>query len=324
MKYIITGHSGFVGQHFIEYLLSLEPDARILGIDISPTPKPVPGDFRECQINLLDREKVDSAIADFKPDFLLHLASFSSVAFSWKAPYESFLNNMTILLNVLESVRKFAPACRILSVGSSEEYGIVGKKDLPLKENKAFNPASPYAVARVSQEYMSMVYVNGFKLDIICTRSFNHIGIGQDSRFVVGAIAGKIAEYVCGQATEITAGDTSIVRDFVDIRDVVRAYYMLFKHGLPGQIYNVCSGNGYAISDIIHKFMTVTGCKPNIRTDPNLLRPVENRIVIGSYAKIRKEIGWEPQISIDDSIKDIAAWWINKIKNNGVGHKTNE
>jgi GDP-4-dehydro-6-deoxy-D-mannose reductase len=316
MKYIITGHSGFVGQHFIEYLLSLEPDAAIMGIDISPARNPVSGDFRECLINLLDREKVDAAIAGFKPDFLLHLASFSSVAFSWKAPYESFLNNMTILLNVLESIRKFSPACRILSIGSSEEYGIVGKEDLPLTENKPFSPASPYAVARVSQEYMSLVYVNGFKLDIICTRSFNHIGIGQDSRFVVGAIAGKVAEYVCGKITEITTGDTGIVRDFVDVRDVVRAYYMLFKHGSPGQIYNICSGNGLAISDIIRKFTSVTGCNPSIRTDPSLLRPVENRIVIGSYAKIRAEIGWKPQISIDDSIKDIAAWWIDKIKNN--------
>jgi GDP-4-dehydro-6-deoxy-D-mannose reductase len=317
MKYVITGHSGFVGQHFIKYLLSVEPDAMIMGIDIATMPHPaVPGNFNETIINLLDREKVDAAIAGFKPDFLLHLASFSSVAFSWKEPYDSFLNNMTILLNVLESVRKFSPACRILSIGSSEEYGIVDKKDLPLTETRPFNPASPYAVARVSQEYMSMVYVNGYKLDIICTRSFNHIGIGQDRRFVVGAIAGKVAEFVCGKISVITTGDTAIVRDFIDVRDVVRAYYMLFKQGTRGQIYNVCSGNGHTISDIIKKFTTVTGCNPEIKVDPELLRPVENRIVVGANDKIRQAIGWEPQIKIDDSIKDIAAWWINKIKNN--------
>ena len=316
MKYIITGHSGFVGQHFIEYLLSVEPDAAIMGIDICSASKPVIGDFSECIINLLDREKVDTVIAGFNPDFLLHLASFSSVAYSWKEPYDSFLNNMTILLNVMESVRKFSPACRILSIGSSEEYGIVGQNDLPLTENKPFNPASPYAVARVSQEYMSLVYVNGFKLDIICTRSFNHIGIGQDSRFVVGAIARKVAEYVCGKITEITTGDASIVRDFVDVMDVVRAYYMLFKHGVHGNIYNVCSGNGHSISDIIQKFTTAADCNPAIRIDQSLLRPVENRMVVGSYTKIHTEIGWEPQISIDDSIKEIAAWWIDKIKNN--------
>jgi GDP-4-dehydro-6-deoxy-D-mannose reductase len=316
MKYIITGHSGFVGRHFIEYLRGCEPDAEILGLDIAACG--IGFGIQEREINLLDREKVDAAIAEFKPDFLLHLASFSSVAFSWKEPYDSFLNNMTILLNVLESVRKFSPACRILSIGSSEEYGIVEKEDLPLTENNPFKPASPYAVARVAQEQMSQVYVNGFKLDIVCTRSFNHIGLGQDRRFVVAGLVAKFAECACGLSAEVVVGDTGVVRDFVDVRDVVRAYYLLFKSGISGQVYNICGGQGHTIEAIIEKLKRLFNINPVIRSDANLMRPVENRVVIGAYEKIKQAVGWEPLIGIDESLSAIAAWRLHQIKEQAI------
>jgi len=309
-KYLITGCAGFVGRHFLNYLNGLNEPISVLGLDRNVVAYS-PGLFgnMECafrKADLLQSHEWEPLIDEFRPDYIVHLASFSSVAFSWVNPIDSFSNNTNVFLNLLERVRKVNPACRILSVGSSEEYGVCGPEQLPLKEDSPLNPVSPYAVARVSQELLSQVYVNGFGCDIVMTRSFNHIGPGQLDSFVISSFARQlVAIQQEGAEPVMVTGNTAIVRDFVDVRDVVRAYDGLLRHGRSGHIYNICSGSGVSLKSVIDQMAHILGVTVTQKVNPGLVRPNDNPMIVGSFAKINAEIGWAPQISLEQSLRDI-------------------
>ncbi len=313
-KFLITGFSGFVSQHFLNLLESMKVHVAVLGMDIQ-----LPGfsfehyKFVKCQFcktDLLDKNQVDNTLYQFQPDYILHLASYSSVAFSWKNPSASFANNTNIFLNLLEQIRTMNLKCRIISVGSSEEYGNVDIKDIPLKESQELKPVSPYAVARVSQEMLSKVYVDGYGLDIILTRSFNHIGPGQKDIFVISSFAKQLVE-IKNQTKipQLQTGNLGITRDFLDVRDVVKAYYTLFKKGRKGEVYNICSGVGITLADIIQKMADILSIKITTVTDTSLIRPNDNLLIKGSNEKIKKETGWDTTISLDQSLRDILKYW---------------
>lgn len=316
VKYLITGFSGFVSRYFCDYLEKNKINAFIKGIDVEDCALSV-DDFKRVRVNfekmdLLSFDKIERVLAEFKPDYLLHLASYSSVALSWKKPVESFQNNTNIFLNLVEALRTLnMKNTRILSVGSSEEYGNINDGDLPLKEDHKINPISPYAVARVSQEYLSRVYADGYGINIIMTRSFNHIGPGQKSIFVISSLARQLVELkkAGGKSGKVVAGDVSIVRDFTDVRDVVHAYYLLLKNGKKGQIYNVCSGRGVSLQNVIDIMAAQLNIKVDIHTDNELIRPNDNNIIIGSNEKIKKEIGWNNSIPLEKSLSDILSYW---------------
>lgn len=311
-RFLITGFSGFVGRHFLHYLYDKNEEMEIFGIDIR---KPafdvsVYADRLHIQfeeVNLLNRGELKSVIERFRPQYILHLASFSSVAFSWQHPEESFVNNTNIFLNMTGVLKELQLPCRVLSIGSSEEYGNVMAEHLPLRESMQLQPVSPYAVARVSQEMLSKVFVDSYHLDIILTRSFNHIGPWQDERFVVPSFIRRILNIKDEGLSEgtIETGDTTIVRDFVDVRDVVNAYYMLLMDGTPGEIYNICSGTGIALADIINQVADIVGIKVHTKVNPEYVRPNDNRVVIGSHDKLTTELGWQPVISWNRTLQDM-------------------
>lgn len=313
-KYAITGFSGFVAGHFLDYLYNEGVECEVLGLDRS-TPKIDLSKYADrisikfSIIDLMDKEALKAALELFKPEYILHLAAFSSVAYSWKYPTESFMNNCNIFLNLIDVIREVNPGCRILSVGSSEEYGDVSKEDLPLRENQSTNPVSPYAVARVSQELMSKVYVKAFGMNVIMTRSFNHIGPRQDDRFVVPSFIQRILAIKNSGAAEgeIETGDISIIRDFVDVRDVVKAYYMLLESGTPGEIYNICSGKAIRLSDIIQIIAEQVGVKVITKVNPEYVRPDDNKEIVGSPYKIYSELGWKKERDIKDTLCDMIA-----------------
>lgn len=311
-KIAITGASGFVAGHFLDYLYDNNIECEVLGLDRGMPTIDLSkyGDkirIKFSVIDLMDKSALKTAIENFEPDYLLHLAAFSSVAYSWKFPSESFTNNSNIFLNLIDVIREVNPACRVLSIGSSEEYGNVERSDLPLKESQRTNPVSPYAVARVSQELMSKVYVKAFGMNIIMTRSFNHIGPRQDDRFVVPSFIKRILDIKkAGLAEgEIETGDITIIRDFVDVRDVVKAYFMLLEKGTPGEIYNICSGKPMALSEIIDYVAEDIGVKVTTRVNPELVRPDDNREIVGSSYKIEAELGWKAERTIRDTIHDM-------------------
>lgn len=318
-RIIITGFSGFVSRHFLNYLYDNKKEYQVLGADINEPKFDINNYsdvldilFKKC--NMLDENVVSDMVQEFAPDYILHLAAFSSVAYSWEHPAECFNNNTKIFLNVTNAVRALNKKCRILSVGSSEEYGNVSKEQLPLKESMNLNPVSPYAVARVSQEMMSKVYVDSYDMDIVLTRSFNHMGPHQDERFVIPSFIRKILDVKeSGRDTgTIETGDTTIIRDFVDVRDVVRAYYELLMEGTPGEVYNICGGKGVELSEVLEEIADIIGVDIIGKVNPEYVRPDDNRQIIGSVDKIKRDIGWEAKIPLRQTLTDM----IETMRNN--------
>lgn len=318
-KFLITGFSGFVSRHFIAYLENNEIRSVVKGIDVH-YPDIKQGDFKHVKcdfekIDLLDKGKVENIIFEFQPDYILHLASFSSVAFSWKEPNVSFQNNTNIFLNLLETIRKLNLNTRILSVGSSEEYGNVEPEDLPLTEDHPLSPVSPYAVARVSQELLSKIYVHGYGIDIVMTRSFNHIGPFQKDIFVLPSFVKQLVQFKNNgtKNNELITGDVTIVRDFTDVRDVVAAYYLLLTQGEKGEVYNICSGKGWSLEEIIETLSKILGIKVSTRTDADLVRINDNKIIIGSNQKITSRLQWKAKYTIEQSLNDMINYWEKQI-----------
>lgn len=312
-RMLITGFSGFVSRHFLNYLVENNLSYEVLGVDVNP-PKFAMEDYVPTlamsfeQVNLLDKEAVEDMIATFRPDYILHLASFSSVAYSWQHPADCFMNNTSIFLNVTEALRKHDLCdCRLLSVGSSEEYGDVKKEELPLQEHMPLVPVNPYAVARVSQEMMAKVLADSFGMQIMLTRSFNHMGPFQDERFVIPSFVRRILDIAESGAKsgEIETGDTSIVRDFVDVRDVVRAYYRLLLDGKAGEVYNICGEKGVSLAEVVDQIADIVGVSVTTRVNPDFVRPGDNQVVIGSAEKIRQDIGWTAEIPLRQTLMDM-------------------
>jgi GDP-4-dehydro-6-deoxy-D-mannose reductase len=317
-KILITGFSGFVAYHFLNYLnsISFNTQIDILGLDLH---KPKDYDLWhfenlnikiiECQ--LINRDAVIKIVKDFNPTHILHLAALSSVGLSWQDPAGCFENNTTIFLNLAEAVREYIPECRMLCIGSSEEYGTVTLDDLPLKETKCIHPSNPYAITKMVQEEMGKCYVDKFKMNIIFTRSFNHIGPRQRDTFVIASFAKQVALAMIENKSEIsiTAGNIAVKRDFLDVRDVVKAYYSLLTNGKSGEVYNVCSGNSYSLSSIIENLTSLSGVKIKTVINKDLLRPNDIVEIRGDNTKITTDTGWRVEYTITRSISDVLEYW---------------
>lgn len=320
-KYLITGFSGFVSYHFLVHLNNLNEKIKVLGLDISEPMDIEKWSFNNLDIsfkkaNILDKDEVFETIKEFTPDYILHLAALSSVGKSWEEPELCFLNNTGIFLNIVEAVRKQQIKCKILCIGSSEEYGYVGSDQIPISEQININPSSPYAVTKVAQEGLSKCYVAKYHMDINLTRSFNHIGPRQKDAFVIASFCKQIAQaYVSGQKElKMVTGNLNVIRDFLDVRDVVVAYDLILKHGKPGEIYNVCSGQGYALDDVIKLLEEISGLNIETSINPEYLRPNDMPIIIGDNKKIIDDTGWKPIYTIKQSLTDIFNYWVEYLK----------
>ena len=319
MKILITGISGFAARHFLNFLNEKEPGSEVAGIYNENFPSP---DIQKLsglnislhKINLLDKAKFAQVLQQFQPEYILHLAGRSSVADSWKYPAASITDNTNFFLNIVESVREMQLKCRILSVGSTEEYGNANA-GLPLKETDCPEPASPYGVARVLQQKLVAIYANTYGIDIVHTRSFNHIGPYQKPDYVISSFAKQIAQQAAEgrERIELKTGDVNVIRDFSDVRDVVKAYYVLLYKGRKGETYNVCSGKGYVLTDIIAMLGESIGKTVFHSIDEKKFRPSENKTIIGSYEKLMNETGWKPEVMMEESLEDLLLYWQSKL-----------
>ncbi len=321
-KILITGISGFVGGHFVHYLTTHHRDLEIHGIsrsgpawDFIPAIPDLTNNSHFHRADLRDIPKIKSLIEEIQPDYIVHLAAQSSVAESWKSPVDSFMNNTNIFLNIIDTVRLNDLTARVLSVGSSEQYGIVSDKDLPLDEKSLQNPANPYAVARVAQEQLARIYAEGYGLDICCTRSFNHCGPGQSDRFVVSSIVKQFVQIAQGiQEPVIHIGNGSIVRDFIDVRDVVAVYNLILTKGKRGVVYNICSGQGREIRNIITTLSGMLEISVQIKQEQSQIRPIDNPRIVGSNEKIQRELGWHPTIPFEQTLQSMYDYWEMRLK----------
>lgn len=308
MKVLVTGASGFVGRHLCQYLKN-QGDF-VIAQSRGGNFDPVASADEQCVCLLENIDEIRQILRKYQPDAVVHLAAASSVAYSWRHPHDTFLNNAQIFLNTVEAHRLETPSSRFLSVGSSEQYGIVSPDSVPLHETSACNPVSPYAVARVAQEQMSLVYVSGFKLDIVCTRSFNHIGPGQNSKFVIASFIKQAIEIKKRNRSNFECGNLRIIRDFVDIRDVVRAYRFLLEKGVSGEVYNVCSGRGVSLQYALDAVKKIYSIDVEAVILKDNIRPIDNPIIIGSNQKIA-DIGFCFSHSFESALENAARYSVN-------------
>lgn len=302
MKYLITGAYGFVGQHLVKFLCAQNRNNKVFGIVRNPTAKLNLGYENIFYGDLLDMVFLEDVVKMVAPDIVIHLASQSSVSKSWLTPNDTFTNNVNIFLNLLDTLRKFAPTVRLLSVGSSEEYG--GNTDIKrlFTETDYLNPTSPYAVARVAQSQLAMLYAAQFNMDIICTRSFNHYGENQRLGFVIPDFIQKVNNYRLNNEP-VNVGNIDVIRDFIHVDDVVRSYGILINEGKTNEIYNICSGAGIVLKDLLKMIFNFFGVDFTHRVDAELVRPVENSVIVGDNSRIINSTSWKPKVSLSEGLE---------------------
>lgn len=309
-KYLITGVAGFVGRYFVEYLPTKDPNADIYGLDIIPD---CSLNISYKQLDLQDEVATNTVIKEVSPDYIIHLASISSVGQSWEDPKGCINNNRAAILNILKAVSNNKINCRILSIGSSEEYGDYSDESMPLDETMELRPCNPYAEAKVIQESICQDYIKDFDLDIVMTRSFNHIGPRQRERFVISSFVKQLVDISENKQKEMSVGNIEVSRDFLDVRDVVAAYYQILTKGQRGEVYNVCSGFPYKLEKIIQIIEDILGIKADIKIDKDRIRPNDTMLVCGDNSKL-KSLGWKQNIEIKQTIKDMISYHKENIK----------
>jgi len=304
---MITGARGFVGMHLVNDL-ERETAWDIIGLAREYGQLGLRTRVLACDLN--DRDLVRRVIARHIPDVIIHLAAQTYVPRSFADPAETILNNIAGELNLLEAVLKSGRRPIILVVGSSEVYGSVQRDELPIREDAPFRPANPYAVSKIAQDMLAFQYSFSHGLPIVRFRPFNHIGPGQSERFVVSGFARQIAQAELGQVEPVVlVGNLDAARDFLDVRDVVRAYRLAIDSANPGEVYNLASGIARPIADLLSLLIDMATIDITVRHDPARLRPSETPVVRGDATRFRNATGWEPRISIEQSLRDTLDDW---------------
>lgn len=289
---LIIGAKGFVGPYLTNEFL--QAGHTVSGYDIP-------------ELNILEAEKLNQIIAAEKPDYLINLAAVSSVAYSWKDPALTIDVNLKGSLNILNAVQAFAPKCKVLLVGSSEEYA---PKNSPLKEEDPVTASNPYGISKIAQENLASLYRQKYGLQIICTRSFNHTGIGQKDTFAIPSFCKQVALIEKSQKPgKIYVGNLSAYRDISNVKDVVRVYRQLLEQEHEQVVFNVGSGKAHKIEDLLKYITSLSSQNIEIIPDPERIRPIENPYICCDNTKIQKYWGG---ISIEETIQEMLKWYIEE------------
>lgn len=294
MKAVVTGSGGFVGRVLVGHLEQLGDE--VAGLD------------HASGVDVTDPDVMRSELDRHRPDAVYHLAALSHIGTSWSDPLAVFRVNAEGALNVLRASQA-AGVSRVLLVGSADEYGAVRPEDLPLTEDAPLRPLTPYGASKVAAEYLGLQAHLGEDLGVILVRSFNHIGRSQPDRFVVPALARRVAEAERAGHKEIPVGSLEPVRDFTDVADVVAAYRLLVERGTPGEVYNVCSGVGHSVADIAGRLVAMARHPIELVHDPALVRPVEVPRLVGDNSRLRRATGWAPTIPLEETLAAVLDRW---------------
>lgn len=296
MKVLVTGANGFVGHHLLEHLADQGDKVEVLDRH-GPDP-----------VDVTDAELVRTRIADVAPDAVYHLAALSHVGQSWSAPLQVFQVNAMGTLNVLRACID-ARVSRVLVVGSADEYGVCASDVTTIDEDTPLQPITPYGASKVAAEVCALQAYLGEQLGAIRARSFNHTGPGQSDQYVIPSLAKRVIQAEHTGTSEIRVGNLDAVRDFSDVRDVVRAYRLLIEHADPSSAYNVCSGQGMRVGDLATRLLSMSDKNLTLVVDPALVRPVEVPRLVGSNTRLREATGWEPQRTLDRTLADVLDYW---------------
>jgi len=303
MRALVTGAEGFVGPHLVRELWEN-------GYEVSCTyhrAKPsLPEETALFKVDIRDRDQVRGVIEKTRPEAVFHLAALAHPAGSFEKAEEVFAVNVGGTKNLLAAVAEAGLKARVLLVGSQQEYGF--PRSVPIREDHPLNPLNPYAESKVRAEAIGKAYAD--KLPVFLTRSFNHTGPGQPPHFVLPAFARQAVAIERGLAPPVVrVGNIDVKRDFLHVRDVVRAYRRIVERGKPGEVYNVSSGDGYLLRDLLNRLLSMAGVKADIVRDPRLFRPGDPPVIIGDRTKITAHTGWEPQLGIEQILNDLLEYW---------------
>ncbi len=314
MRVLITGITGFAGSHLADYLIAEHPDVEIFGTyrwrSRRENIEHLDGKVTLLETDLRDYPSVAAALRRAEPDAIFHLAAQSFVPTSWNAPSETIVTNVVGQTNIFEAVRALGLDPRIQIACSSEEYGLVLPDEVPIRETNPLRPLSPYAVSKVSQDYLGYQYFQSYGIKALRTRGFNHTGPRRGEVFVTSNFAKQIALIEAGrQAPVISVGNLDAVRDFTDVRDMVRAYWLAVQSARPGEVYNIATGNGITIRAMLDKLIALARVEVRVETDPARLRPSDVEVLIGDSSKFRGDTSWEPRIPFDQTLADLLDYW---------------
>lgn len=311
MRVLLTGIAGFAGSYLAELLVQ-EPDIEVHGV-VHRSDRRIAhlaGQLHLHRGDLRNALWISEVIEAVRPEYALHLAAWSDVGGSWQQPWTTYELNIQCQLNLLEALRRWQPACRTLVVSSNEIYGLVDAADLPIDEATPFRPNSPYGVSKLTQDMMALQYFNSHRLPTIRARSFNHLGPGQADEFAASAFARQIAEIELGlREPVVRVGNLSAERDFTDVRDVVRAYWLLAQHGEAGLCYNIGSGAPRAIRDLLDTLLELSPASIRVELDPARLRPSDVPRTYCDNRRLVQATGWQPVIDLRTTLHDLLEGW---------------
>ena len=306
-KGLVIGAAGFVGNYLIDEMFNSSMECYATKL---PHEKFDNEHAEVYDLDIMKKDDIVSLLFEVRPDYIFHLAAQSSVGLAWKNPGLTVDVNIKGSLNLMDAVRELFYKPKVLLIGSGEEYGHIRPGETPITEFNLLRPGNIYAATKACQNMIGNIYAKAYDLDLMMVRAFNHIGPGQAPMFVVSDFCKQVAEAEKGLREPVMkVGNLAAKRDFTDVRDVVRAYVKLIDTGVPGETYNVGSGNAMAIQDILNMIVSMSSCEIKVEIDPNKLRPVDVPIIEADITKLNQLTGWKPEIPLEQTIQETLDYW---------------
>ncbi len=318
MNVLITGITGFAGSHLADYILDAHHDVSVHGMirwrSRMENILHIENRLQLVEADLKDLTSLNKCLAEVQPDRIFHLAAQSFVPTSWKCPAETFAINAVGQINLFEALLSLGMSPKIQIAGSSEEYGHVNSDEVPMKETNPLRPLSPYAVSKVAQDLLGWQYFRSYGLEVVRTRGFNHTGPRRGEVFICSNFAKQIVEIEKNKREPVIyVGNLEAKRDFTDVRDMVRAYWMSLEKGDAGEVYNLGTGKTYSIREILDMLLAISGVDVKIEVDPERLRPSDVPVLLADSSKFKKLTGWEPRIPFNRSLQDLLEYWRERV-----------
>lgn len=319
MDILITGITGMVGSHLAEYVLANHPDVGVHGLIRWRSPLDnIQSIKSRVQLHCADMRDLNSLVVllgRVRPDRIFHLAAQSFVTTSFDAPADTLHTNVIGTTNLLDAVRIVGLDPMIHICSSSEVYGQVREDEVPIRENNPFRPASPYAVSKVGEDMIALQYFLSYGTKVVRTRMFTHTGPRRAAVFAEGAFARQIAEVEAGmRPNPIRVGNLDSVRTFSDVRDAVRAYWMLLEKCTPGDVYNIGGDRTMTVGEMLDILRSMATCKIEHQVDPALLRPSDVTLQIPNTSKFCDQTGWKPEITVEQTLEDLLNYFRDQVK----------